>query len=463
MPPTTRLCSGSCGAEITTWTHYVAPATGRNYYFCSVCAGSRLVACYHCGLMEFRSTATHRDLAANRYQAGLRFMSPAIPNPPLLSITRHDIVSLCAPCMTMCIWNCQHCGRGTFFYDRNPIEIDGVRFCTECARTRQPCTTCGETNPGRHAALHYQNETLGTACSGCISKGKQSSTFRVNKSRRLVGLEFECLVPRSAGWFEELLKFGRMKSDSSLHRLDGDGGNDREVYRAWELNTFPTNGDRLLETVQSVTSIMKAKGVLINRTCALHNHYDMRTLSDGQRNNITRWWNSFEPIFYGLADPERRKSIYCTPGPQRSHYGALNIIAFDSHGSFEVRIHEGTLDADRINGWLLVQLNFFDTFQDISSTPPVFQSNRERLLFFLQQCKIPLRLRKHMRKTLSERLTPAGAATFLSPTKQPTLPSTIVAAQHGPTYIDGYGQTLPAAAFQRLLDELHQNSTQRRF
>lgn len=111
-----------------------------------------------------------------------------------------------------------------------------------------------------------------------------------------------------------------------------------------------------------------------NASCGFHVHLDMTKSTRTQRLNIQKWWVAYEDAFRSLVPRWRRHSYWCQSVAAQvdEDYGwdqwdrdsTLNIWAFDDHGTFEIRLHHGTVDKKEIISWINLLALFFDTFQD---------------------------------------------------------------------------------------------------
>jgi hypothetical protein len=146
----------------------------------------------------------------------------------------------------------------------------------------------------------------------------------------------------------------------------------------------------------------------VNQTCGLHVHFDMTNETAESRENIVKWWCVLEPIIFSTVPYHRYTSTYCKPnaGSTTQHiqrYHALNLTALNKFDTYEVRVHQGTLDADIIKSWIAFLLSFMDTFSQINPTDYRLRavramSMRAKLIFLFQQTKLSLTLRKMLIK-----------------------------------------------------------------
>lgn len=267
---------------------------------------------------------------------------------------------------------CRHCGHFTSVLNSGfplcPACHQTVRICAVCHgcvssvnmvavedqdRNRQlVCYSCADNLPTCHNGHAY----LGTHCSRCDI----APQFSKNPSRRKVGFELEFIHRRP---LPNLGGLGAIHHDGSVH-ADRRGGTPREFA------SIPAVGDRAFSLADAICSGLHVARAYVNSTCGYHLHLDMHGSSPNQRENIRAWWDALEPVFFAMVPEKRRtchsfaKSASAVPSSNRWHdrYCALNLAAFSEHGTFEVRLHQGTVDASKVKQWMAFQLHFFDKF-----------------------------------------------------------------------------------------------------
>jgi hypothetical protein len=94
------------------------------------------------------------------------------------------------------------------------------------------------------------------------------------------------------------------------------------------------------------------------------------------------------------------------------------------HGTFECRLHSGTLDPIKVTSWVMALLYFFHEAKNAPCTISPESETRAALIAFFRFTKMPLHLRKHLiiraRKfahvTLSHKPRKRTLSSFLSST-----------------------------------------------
>lgn len=112
--------------------------------------------------------------------------------------------------------------------------------------------------------------------------------------------------------------------------------------------------------------IKKFEGI-INDTCGLHVHLDMRNRHfDLVFNNLIQ----YQDLLYSTQSKKRRKSTYCQkindpqdPMLDTSKYYGINKRAMLEHKTIEIRMHEGSIEEKEIKRWLylLIKIASLDT------------------------------------------------------------------------------------------------------
>jgi hypothetical protein len=147
------------------------------------------------------------------------------------------------------------------------------------------------------------------------------------------------------------------KTDSSL--------SDGYVGRTCELVSPVLNSDNLTD-VRRVLSALTSAGGRVNASCGFHVHVGVAHLTDAQRAQIVRVWAAVESCLHWLVAPSRRNGTWSRNvdvdravdaigrGAYRDTYrgSSLNLVPFTRIGTFEVRLHQGTLNARKAQTWI---------------------------------------------------------------------------------------------------------------
>jgi hypothetical protein len=229
-----------------------------------------------------------------------------------------------------------------------------------------------------------------------------SKTFKKNPSKRFVGFEMECLAKDRP---KKYIEYGRVGEDGSIEPECSE----EDDLVGFEFKSCPANGDALLSLIDQVhKKVFKETNAICNESCGFHVHLDMKGTSLTQKANIRNWWKLFQPVFYSFVATHRHENFYCQWIREDIPYEcwkndrdhSLNIVALYDHGTYEVRLHEGTTNKTEIKNWILLLISFFDTFQNIKLTDTrkkhiqKFTKKGLRRFFFIQ-LMLPRALRNY--------------------------------------------------------------------
>jgi hypothetical protein len=119
----------------------------------------------------------------------------------------------------------------------------------------------------------------------------------------------------------------------------------------------------------------------VDEDCGLHVHFDMREESNDSLKAIALAYKLTYEVWIKFVDRSRWDNRYCKQHSAKCSdiYGArdfedfarnqtryewFNFEAYSKHSTFEVRLHEGTLDGRRICNWVKAHAVFIDWASD---------------------------------------------------------------------------------------------------
>jgi hypothetical protein len=131
--------------------------------------------------------------------------------------------------------------------------------------------------------------------------------------------------------------------------------------------------------IAKVTKAIKDAGGTINRRCGLHIHIAVGDFNNLERANIVRLWEFQEKVIERFVSKSRINNHYCArvsasrvrqtvnaleQGTSITSFNSkmqsLNVLPYETpKKTFEVRLHQGTLSATKINTWVSLLLAFF--------------------------------------------------------------------------------------------------------
>lgn len=209
--------------------------------------------------------------------------------------------------------------------------------------------------------VHVQSGKYAEAAVEKLKRAFDTAKIPTKVDAKYVGIEIEMIYTGG----RDLLKKKLAKQRLHNHvRVTDDGSvracHNAKGYESAELNVLCTE-----EEVRSVMSKLEAAlhdpkiDAYANRSCGLHVHLDMRN-----RNVELVYKNMFkvQDILRGSQPTGRINNSYCKPNIQQSFgdclgsmdskYFVINPRSYEEHKTLEIRVHEGTTDANSISSWV---------------------------------------------------------------------------------------------------------------
>lgn len=317
----------------------------------------------------------------------------------------------CESCFDEAFTTCADCDR-TIPRD-DAYSADGETVCYSCHRNRYfSCARCGDSYPNDSAVRRRGRRYCESCAENMGLLDDDSNEFGIIRGRRFdawpfrraAGVEYEYLAPRGMDDPARLNRYGEFHDDGSVCGRDSEWGR--------EFAARPATGDAFVRSVRNVCGALR--GCRVNKSCGLHVHVDMNDTTPRQRANVCEWWRMLEPLILATVAPSRRlPNSYCAPWRGRDcsdsgeRYLSLNTSAYHKHGTFEFRLHQGSLNPGRILAWSRLCLSFVESYKDVPLTTDIemryrAMSDRGRVTLFFQTCPMPLSLKKHVVRRMRE-------------------------------------------------------------
>jgi hypothetical protein len=145
------------------------------------------------------------------------------------------------------------------------------------------------------------------------------------------------------------------------------------------------------DILTKVCAVLKKHDAEVNHTCGLHVHLDARR--HDQHKMFKNLVNSSK-LLYAMVPASRSKNTYCRPNTSNSmtrhdcgRYWGVNPTSYETHKTIEVRLHSGSVNAEKILNWIAI-------LQKLAYGKPVraFSDLNE----LLEQVKMPTVLVNHI-------------------------------------------------------------------
>ncbi|NBR70726.1 MAG: hypothetical protein EBT75_01295 [Proteobacteria bacterium] len=179
----------------------------------------------------------------------------------------------------------------------------------------------------------------------------------------------------------------RVERDGSVTQFRGGGEWGGEVVSpVLKLADLPIV-EKVLRAMRTPTESMgHGFAATTNRRCGLHIHVFTKDLTKTQRANIVRRWAALDQsVMQTLVAVSRRGNYYCMPMSSQEvdrvafflengnsaaletvtqKYRSLNVLPFKKIGTFEFRLHQGTLNFSKVKNWVTLLLAFVQSMGD---------------------------------------------------------------------------------------------------
>lgn len=237
------------------------------------------------------------------------------------------------------------------------VNCQGFYYCPNCARSQlHTCPSC--------LRLLYR----GDLCSQC--RPREAATWHPAPvacgSGRCFGIELETSSCNGYRSLRGQTCFGA-KHDSSISGM--------------EFVSPVLCGDRGLTEVTTFCKNAKDLGFTVDGDCGYHLHIDMRETSTDQRKAIAYAYRLTYPFWASFVNSFRANDCrYCKAPSYRGdellrddfdyfcrcsdRYEFVNLAAYRTHKTFEIRGHQGTLNPVEILNWIEAHLRFVEAVEN---------------------------------------------------------------------------------------------------
>jgi len=167
-------------------------------------------------------------------------------------------------------------------------------------------------------------------------------------------------------------------------------------------------GDAGLEAVENLCEFAKNHGWTVNNSCGLHIHLDVSAEKTKTLKAMAlAYYLSYE-FWLSLVRSDRGSNMYCERNRTditkikaitsftdfaryQCRYEWINFAAYTKHKTFEVRLHQGSIDAEEICNWIRLCSVFMDWAASMSFTKVknrlLGKSKDEMFEYIMQLCR----------------------------------------------------------------------------
>ncbi len=245
----------------------------------------------------------------------------------------------CNSCWSHNFFTCPECGRDYMMYDRQCV--DGRYICRNC-RTDSECWDCRPMD----VSIATYVKTGSKRKYGVEVETSSCPEYRTMKGSNVFGAKYDCSV--SGMEFISPILYG----DEGLDEID-------KFFDFADEHSFDADDD-----------------------CGLHIHLDMRDENTVQLRHVAYAYAKSYAAWRCLVSEWRANDCNYCHAPHYSasdikacrrikpfmrdgdRYNYVNFTAYDKHGTFEVRLADGTVDRVAVKNWILAHIRFIDGVKD---------------------------------------------------------------------------------------------------
>jgi hypothetical protein len=311
------------------------------------------------------------------------------------------------------VQTCTDCGDQTLSNNYRYCSYTGDYYCHDCyIKTRRRCDGCGSLYHRDDDELTYHEGRDRYYCEDCYPHDSEqylnehdipfqtvkSETFKKNKNKEFCGVEIEANnnnLNEKQFKYEELLKWGFSQTS--------DGSLDEETGVEFYSNAY--NGDLLFNKITDFCKELKKRNYTVNSDCGLHIHIGINKRNTNLK-KIYFFYKKYEPLFYSMVSPSRtnntncyricsvfnftdnqllktknntdiKKLFYETKSLKQiqhetkqkyngKRYCWINFHSIFLRGTFEIRVHNGTIDHFKIINWFKINLEVLNFLKNLS-------------------------------------------------------------------------------------------------
>lgn len=284
---------------------------------------------------------------------------------------------------TQC-YNCRRTDMSIFEGICNQCFDRHYVLCEDCGvllyRSRSPVRN-------RNYSIQHANQFEGNSyCRNCWYERRNScdfywpskpldisiTTYQRIRSKRKYGVEIET---------------SRCNNPRELHKHTNFGCKDDPTISGHEFYSPILYGDEGFKHINELLTYAEKNNWEVDSNCGCHTHYDMRDESDEQLYRITYAYNLTSRLWKCCVPRSRARNNYCNStgcsgrsierayqcsrsfesfASSQDRYTYFNLYAYCDHHTFEVRLLEGTLDAETICNWIAIHAQFMDYVKELS-------------------------------------------------------------------------------------------------
>lgn len=155
------------------------------------------------------------------------------------------------------------------------------------------------------------------------------------------------------------------------------------------------DSNRGFRPLKRLCKVLKKFGATVDHSCGLHVHLDHSKQDFEDAEFFAHNYDKFLPILSKFVAPSRLDNQYCqlkVSEGDDDRYCAINLNAFDEHGTIEIRLHQGTTNFYKIRNWIELLIEIENQYSNTTIMKDI-----DSWESFTKSLKLPDRLVKYYR------------------------------------------------------------------
>jgi hypothetical protein len=276
----------------------------------------------------------------------------------------------CESCFDDKYARCDGCSN--YFAKDNLRNVDDNDYCDSCyCDNYTGCERCG-CDVANDDVCYVDDCSYCESCAPCDTGDFDAKRFRPFDntfarigSRRTFGVELETNVCSGYMRLAGQVYFGA-KDDGSINGK--------------EFVSTVLSGDEGLKAIDDFCAKADANNWNVDTACGYHVHLGVEELDITALKAVAYAYKLTAEVWASFVSKSRRGNTYCGPtdwtredlaalesveqfrdfASNLDRYQWLNLASYCRHSTFEIRLHSGTLDSDKICNWVIAHARLID-------------------------------------------------------------------------------------------------------
>lgn len=275
------------------------------------------------------------------------------------------------------------CCSGEIVSENMTDSPDGVRMCRSCYNSRfTACCGCDR-------VIHFDNVAYvdeydgDNYCGDCAPNNEDDDEAEWEQGRHVDGAKYESIGSQRRYGVE--LEISSCAKHAGLRGKTPFGVKyDGSLSSGKEFVSPILQGDEGLEAITNLCAYGKDNDWTVDSSCGYHVHVDCGDLDETKLRSVALGYALTGDIWARFVSKKRARNRYCGAlpyGPEEGRnwtfqdflrhtddrYYWLNWQAYNRHKTVEIRLHSGTVNAEKVVNWVKIHARFVDAMAAMSA------------------------------------------------------------------------------------------------